>query len=1224
MNITALIGDSNPSDLLSIEKTLRAENIRAYFASTGSEIIEKAVHTLPDIILLGTHQSDINELQVIDRLRKMNQTTAAIPVVLASSEYTEDFKNRYKSVQVDGFISYPYHPAEICAFVKNYFQFPSQPEGTANPFNTSLKIFVAEKNLEDGPVSARQDGSHTLLERHMGLINRFLQPGEFQSRVYKILAEVGAAAQVERASVFENQLDPNSGKVLMQQRFLWTKQNIHPTGPLALRVGYSPVFSKMYDAFILGKPFAGAIRYATSLKNQPPSFQDVVSILNVPILVQEQLWGFIGFEDSNVKRTWSLSDLSLLTTISSHMGKAIDRERLDKSIRDSESRLRVILNRINAGVIVSQAKTKQIIDANAAAIQLIGAPKADIFRARREHFIVPGKNELNQDTDPVSSLNHNECFLATHNGKRISIINNSVVQTLENEEFIIDTFVDIEERKQIEAIESEQRMLAEALRGTANVLNQSLKLSEVLELILNNIGNVVPHDAANIMLIENGMARMTAVSGYEKIRVNKETLLQQQRPIEAVPNMMRMIQSGEAIVIADTHASPDWVQFETSYWIRSYMSAPIRHKDKTIGFLNLNSSTPGYYNKKYAERLCAFADQAAIAIANATLYEEAQQELARRNQVEEELQKAMNELETRVETRTAELSSTNEQLKLELHRRKQAEQALEEERASLAVRVEERTSELSSANAELAKAARLKDAFLANMSHELRTPLNAILNVSETLQEQVYGPMNEAQLRSIRTVEESSNHLLSLINDILDLSKIGAGKFELVMDLVPVNALCQSSLKLIEESANKKKVSVNQAIDPEVKLFWGDLRRLKQVLVNLLSNAVKFTPQGGEVGLTVTGDHEHKLIRFTVWDTGIGIPENSIRKLFKPFVQLDNSLSRQYEGTGLGLALAYHIVELHGGGVRVESEVGKGSRFTITLNWEEDEDESSNGTAGRSNGKNVGTDLDTGPSASIPGIKRILSEFGIETVNLWFEKETLEKIAEILPDIIVLDMEIRPEVQDFIQRLRAESQIKNIPVIAVSYTANRLDPEALPPKMEYIEIPLSRQQFRKVLKSSSIKGTASLVRKAVLLFDAKPKRETRDQPLLLLVDDNELTVRTLRDYLISKGYRVVFAHSGTEAVERARELKPNLILMDIQMPGMDGIETTRRIRADAKLKHIPVIALTALAMPGDRSQCMQAGANEYLSKPLSLKSLIELIESQLRQASLLKSALESN
>jgi signal transduction histidine kinase/CheY-like chemotaxis protein len=1223
MNITVLIGDSNPSDLLSIEKTLRAENIRAYFASTGSEIIEKALHTLPDIILLGTCQSDINELQVIDRLRKVNQT-AAIPVVLASRECGQDFKSRYPRVQVDGFVSYPYHPAEICAFVKNYFQSPLQPEGTTNPFKTSLKIFVEEKNPEDGLLSAGREESRTLLEQHMGLINRFLQPGEFQSRVYKILAEVGAAAQVERASVFENQPDPNSGRVLMQQRFQWTKQNSRPTGPLALRVAYYPVFSKMYDAFMLGKPFAGTIRYSTSVENQPPSFQDVVSILNVPIQVQEQLWGFIGFEDANVKRTWALSDLSLLTTIAAHIGKAIERERFEKTIRDSESRLRVILNRINAGVIVSQAKTKQIIDANAAAIQLIGAPKEDVFRARRDHFIIPGISEPDREAEPALSSNHNECFLSTSSGKRISIINNSVVQAIENEEFIIDTFVDIEERKQIEAIESEQRMLAEALRGTANALNQSLKLSEVLELILNNIGNVVPHDAANIMLIENGMARMTAVSGYEKIRVNKETLLQQQRPVESVPNMVRMIQRGEAIVVPDTHFSPDWVQFETSYWIRSYMSAPIRHKDKTIGFLNLNSSIPGYYNKKYAERLCAFADQAAIAIANATLYEEAQQELARRNQVEEELQKAMNELETRVERRTAELRSTNEQLKLELYRRKQAEQALEEERASLAVRVEERTSELSSANAELAKAARLKDAFLANMSHELRTPLNAILNVSETLQEQVYGPMNDAQLHSIRTVEESSNHLLSLINDILDLSKIGAGKFELVMDLVPVNALCQSSLKLIEESANKKKVTVNQAFDPEVKVFWGDLRRLKQVLVNLLSNAVKFTPQGGEIGLTVTGDREHKLIRFTVWDTGIGIPENSIRNLFKPFVQLDNSLSRQYEGTGLGLALAYHIVELHGGGVRVESEVGKGSRFTITLNWEEEEEEFPGGTAGSSDGKNANVDVEAGPSASIPGIKRILSEFGIDTINLWLEKETPERIAEILPDIIVLDMEIKPEIQDFIQRLRADSQIKDIPVIAVSYAANRLNPEALPPKVEYIEIPLSRQQFRKVLKVSSIKGTASLVRKAVLLFDAKPTRETKDQPLLLLVDDNELTVHTLRDYLISKGYRVVFAHSGTEAVERARELKPSLILMDIQMPGMDGIETTRRSRADAKLKHIPVIALTALAMPSDRSRCMEAGANEYLSKPLSLKILIEMIEAQLRQASLLKPALESD
>ena len=203
--------------------------------------------------------------------------------------------------------------------------------------------------------------------------------------------------------------------------------------------------------------------------------------------------------------------------------------------------------------------------------------------------------------------------------------------------------------------------------------------------------------------------------------------------------------------------------------------------------------------------------------------------------------------------------------------RKQAQAALEEEHALLARRVEERTAELSAVNAELAGAARLKDEFLASMSHELRTPLNTILGMSEALEEQAYGPLNDEQRASLQIVEESGRHLLDLINDILDLSKIGAGKLELEIGPVPVESICQASLGLVKQIAHKKQLKVLSVFDHAVTTILADGRRLKQMLVNLLSNAVKFTPEGGSIGLEVVGDAEQQVVRFTVWDTGIGI-----------------------------------------------------------------------------------------------------------------------------------------------------------------------------------------------------------------------------------------------------------------------------------------------------------------------------------------------------------------
>jgi PAS domain S-box-containing protein len=403
---------------------------------------------------------------------------------------------------------------------------------------------------------------------------------------------------------------------------------------------------------------------------------------------------------------------------------------------------------------------------------------------------------------------------------------------------------------------------------------------------------------------------------------------------------------------------------------------------------------------------------------------------------------------------------------------KRIEKTLTEERALLAQRVAERTAALSAANAELARAVRLKDEFLASMSHELRTPLNAVLGLSEALREAAYGELNEDQDRALATIVESGQHLLELINDILDLAKIGAGKLELEIEPVELAMIYQASLRLVKQTALKKRITIEAALDPAVRTLHADGRRLKQILVNLLSNAVKFTPAGGRVGLEVRGDAARHTVELTVWDTGIGIAPEQMVRLFQPFVQIDSRLARQYEGTGLGLSLVYRMVEMHGGSVAVSSQPGQGSRFTVSLPW--------------------------------------------------------------------AAVEIGPAVE------------------------------------------------------GQPAGQAASPRDTCAQNEAQ---------LIMLAEDNETNIAMLSDYLISIGYQVIVARNGVEAVARAQERQPDLILMDIQMPGMDGLEATRRIRADAGLGATPIIALTALAMPGDREKCMAAGMNEYMSKPISLKQL---------------------
>lgn len=267
--------------------------------------------------------------------------------------------------------------------------------------------------------------------------------------------------------------------------------------------------------------------------------------------------------------------------------------------------------------------------------------------------------------------------------------------------------------------------------------------------------------------------------------------------------------------------------------------------------------------------------------------------------------------------------------------RRAIETELAAERALLALRVEERTAELSAANRQLEEANRLKDEFLAAVSHEFRTPMQAILGLTENLHQGLAGPLTERQERYLGLVLESGQHLLTLINDILNFARNQAGQAELDLALMPVARVCESSLRMVREQAERKQLHVDLDLDPSLHLLHADERVIKQILVNFLSNAVKFTPEGRAIGLQVRGDAAAAQVRFTVWDTGIGIAPADYERIFQPFVQLDGALSRKYGGTGLGLALAQRLAQLHNGSISVESTPGEGSRFTLSIPWVE-------------------------------------------------------------------------------------------------------------------------------------------------------------------------------------------------------------------------------------------------------------------------------------------------
>jgi signal transduction histidine kinase/CheY-like chemotaxis protein len=632
--------------------------------------------------------------------------------------------------------------------------------------------------------------------------------------------------------------------------------------------------------------------------------------------------------------------------------------------------------------------------------------------------------EFSRNEEEVARTLSNQAALAIANAKLYEDLS-IYVRKLESQ---------IAERKRAEEQIQRQLKYLSALRMIDIAISSSFDLEVILEVVLQQVLAQLHVDASAILLFNSQMQAIeyTASRGFRSDALRHTRLkLGEGYASQAVLNrktihISALMETGSKLAKALQVANEEFVD---------YYGAPLIAKGEVKGVLEIYHRSHLKPDKEWLEFLEALAGQAAIAIDNAQLFEN--------------LQRSNLYLEQRVVERTAELNRTN--------------------------------TELEHAN-------RIKDEFLANMSHELRTPLTSILGLSESLREQRRGLLNDHQDKSLEIIESSGRHLLDLINDILDLSKIEAGKFDYYPQPISVDEICRSSLSFIKAQSTKKSITVTYNNEATLSKIFADPRRLKQILVNLLSNAVKFTPEHGEVILQVNADLEQDVIRFSVIDNGIGIAVQDLQRIFQPFMQVDSGLNRLHEGTGLGLALVQKLTDLHGGGVQVESEVGKGSCFTIILPC------------------------------------------------LQGEVTKLEKLEE------------QPA-----HPIHERSENTEILLEAPTYLG-----------------------------------------------------------VILLADDNMPSILTIGEYLESHGYEIVVAHDGVEAIERAEAIQPDLILMDIQMPVMNGLEAIARLRGNPQFAATPIIALTALAMPGDRERTLLAGANEYMSKPVSLKTLRQKITNLLQ------------
>jgi CheY-like chemotaxis protein/CHASE3 domain sensor protein len=739
-----------------------------------------------------------------------------------------------------------------------------------------------------------------------------------------------------------------------------------------------------------------------------------------------------------------------------------------------------------------------------------------------------------------------------------------------------------------------------------------------------------------------------------------------------------------------------------------------------------------------------------------------QEELRTANEELEEQSRALEESQTSLENQQAELEQTNDQL---------AEQALNLDMKNAALT--EAQEQLRARALDLERASRYKSEFLANMSHELRTPLNSSLILAKLLADNVPGNLNEEQVRFAQTIYSAGNDLLHLINDILDISKVEAGKLELLPEDLPIRRTVEGLGRTFEPLAKQKDLRFSVTVEPNVPpTLHTDRQRLEQVLKNLLSNAVKFTEQG-EVSLHVSATDEG-WIQFTVTDSGIGIRADQHERIFEAFHQADGTANRRFGGTGLGLSISRDLTNLLGGSLVVASSPGEGSTFTLSM--------PRNGTvaatppAPRAAGIRPAAprparrlpppapepvaELEEAPARasfpddreqSAPGARTVLviedePDFARILYDLAHDLdyrclvgltagEGLELAASAKPDAILLDIRL-PDSSGLsvLQQLKDNPATRHIPVHVVSSMENggealhlgaigyalkpttreqleevfrklqekssqqikrvllvedderqresvvqliadedvkidavgsgeealsllrseifdcmiidlklpdmqgkelleRMSHEELvsfPPVIVYTGRNLTRDEEAELMKYSRsiiIKGARSperlLDEVTLFLHKVESQLSTERQHMLktvrgrdrvfegrtiLLVDDDVRNVFALTSALEQRGANVEVGRNGFEAISKLDEVPGiDLVLMDIMMPGMDGLEATRRIRADGRFNRLPIVAITAKAMKDDQEQCLAAGANDYLAKPIDLARLYSLL-----------------